>query len=287
MTNGGLLTTRSKRSPATGSSIDPDRTSHVALVERGVEPREGEGALGEVGDDDAVGVVAEVQRLDAAPGAEVERPRHGTPDRPLRERRRRAADAEDVVLAHRRPGRDLGEVGRDPPVPVVGRVGADVEAGDDAVALLGDETQRDGARQPQRRQRAVDLGDVDGVPEGEEPDEGGRGGRGGAGHTARGQRLLAGEGAAGEGTEDLQGAGDGEVGGGEVGAERGRRGPRRRPGPERTPGSRAEEVAEVGLVEVRGAHVLSLGRGVDSTSARPASQKWASEAPTGGSLTPV
>ncbi len=30
MTNGGLLTTRPKRSPATGSSIEPARTSHSA-----------------------------------------------------------------------------------------------------------------------------------------------------------------------------------------------------------------------------------------------------------------
>ncbi|MDF3044442.1 MAG: hypothetical protein K0R30_670 [Ornithinibacter sp.] len=30
MTNGGLLTTRPNRSPATGSSIEPARTSHSA-----------------------------------------------------------------------------------------------------------------------------------------------------------------------------------------------------------------------------------------------------------------
>ena len=45
MTNGGLLTISPKRSPATGSSIEPARTSQSALVEGGVEPGERQGPL--------------------------------------------------------------------------------------------------------------------------------------------------------------------------------------------------------------------------------------------------
>src|SRR5665647_3500401 len=63
---------------------------------------------------------ARVQRLDAAARAEVEHPPARVPDGDLRERRRRAADTEDVVGPQRAARRELAEVGRDPPVDRTG-----------------------------------------------------------------------------------------------------------------------------------------------------------------------
>ncbi len=149
----------------------------VDLVEGGVESGEGQRALGEVGGDDGVGVRAEVEGLHAAAGADVERGTHGPANRPRRQGRRGPTDPEDVVVAHRRPGRDLGQVGGDPPVTVVGGIRAHVDAGDDAVTLLVDEAERDCTLRAQGGQGAVDLGHVHRVAQREEANEGGnRGG---------------------------------------------------------------------------------------------------------------
>ncbi len=74
MTNGGLVAIRSYRSPRTGSKKDPStHLDPVAdLVEDGVEPRDAERPLVDVGRDDVAAVRGEVQCLHAAAGAEVE-----------------------------------------------------------------------------------------------------------------------------------------------------------------------------------------------------------------------
>ena len=112
MTNGGLLTTRSNRSSATGSSIDPSRSSSGPTAgERRVEPRERERPPRDVGADHPPRVPRRVQRLDPAARAEVEHVVALVADRDLRQRGRRPADAEHVVGPQRaarwpaRPGR--------------------------------------------------------------------------------------------------------------------------------------------------------------------------------------
>ena len=74
MTNGGLLTTRSNRSSATGSSIDPcaQLDAPHRPGERRVEPGERERPPRDVGADHPARVPRRVQRLDPAAGAEVE-----------------------------------------------------------------------------------------------------------------------------------------------------------------------------------------------------------------------
>jgi hypothetical protein len=84
-------------------------------VQRQVEPREGEGAHGEVGRDDGGGVPARVQGLHAAAGADVEDATDGRPERAARQRDRGSADTEHVLGAERASGRELPQVGGDPP----------------------------------------------------------------------------------------------------------------------------------------------------------------------------
>ena len=100
-------------------------------------------------------------------------------------------------------------------MPLVGRIGPDVEACDDGVALLGDEPEGDGAVEPQRRQGPVDVDGVDRIA------EGGGGRRRGSGHPTGRQRLLASEGGARQGAEDVEDARDREVGCHEIGAQQG------------------------------------------------------------------
>ena len=75
ITNGGLVAIRSNVSSRTGSKREPVRTSMFgSVVEGRVELRRPHGPGVDVGGDDGVGVGRQVQRLDSAPGAEVERP---------------------------------------------------------------------------------------------------------------------------------------------------------------------------------------------------------------------
>ena len=102
---------------------------HGDLVERRVETRHPQRAGVDVGRDDLPGVGGEVQRLDAAAGAEVEGPADGLADRELGQAGRRAGDAEHVVAADPVRGAvEAGsEVGDDPQVLLVGAVGPAVE----------------------------------------------------------------------------------------------------------------------------------------------------------------
>ena len=165
MTNGGLVAIRSKRSPATGSKKEPSRTSippavRVAglhdgeVVEGGVEPGQPERPLVDVGGDHPAGVGGEVQRLDPAAGAEVERPVDRLADGQLGQGERGGADAEDVVgsdagLAAVEPGR---QVGGHPEVPVASGVGggvrADVEPRGHLAHARGEEAHRPPAGPP-------------------------------------------------------------------------------------------------------------------------------------------
>ena len=113
------------------------------LVERGVEPGHPERALVDVGRDDGARVGGEVQCLHAAPGAQVQRAADRLTHRQLRQARRCARDAQDVVRADRDRGAvEAGrQVGDDPEVTVPsflrGGVGAAVGPGRDlADALL-------------------------------------------------------------------------------------------------------------------------------------------------------
>ena len=91
ITNGGLVAIRSNLSPATGSKSEPSRTSTLstplsAALRRVIRRAR---ALTSVATTVSA-VVGEVQRLDAAAGAEVERPAHRLADRsagPARSRR--------------------------------------------------------------------------------------------------------------------------------------------------------------------------------------------------------
>ena len=221
MTNGGLLTTSPNRSPATGSSIDPERTSHSASSRAALKRAKARARSRQVGDDDLVGVGLEVQGLHAAAGAEVERAVDVRPGGPRRQGRRGATDAEHVVLAQRAPGRDLTEVGGDPPVDAVGGVRAQVAQRDDGIPLGLDQAELHRAVDAEGGQRGRSLGDVDGVAEREQPHQGrARGGRGG-GDPLRGQRLVAVEGGGGHRAEQLGDARDGVARGDEVGAQGG------------------------------------------------------------------
>nr|BFF14933.1 hypothetical protein GCM10025699_62360 [Microbacterium flavescens] len=107
----------------------------VDQVERGVERGEVEGALRDVGGDHPAGVPRDVQGLDAAAGAEVERPVDLPRDHQAGEGRRGSADAEHVVLAEGAAERELAEVRGDPPADLAARVdervGAEVDPGAD------------------------------------------------------------------------------------------------------------------------------------------------------------
>ena len=152
--------------PLAGDRVEHRAGPHVpvGLVEGGVEAGVGEGPLGQVGDDHLVGVAPEVERLHAAAGAQVEGARDVRPGRPRRERRRGAADAEHVVLAQRRPRRQLAEVGGDPPVDAVGGIRPQVAARDDAVPLGCDEAERHGPSTPRLGRAAATSATSTGSP---------------------------------------------------------------------------------------------------------------------------
>ena len=83
---------------------------------------------------DGLGLTIKVQRLHPAPGPEIERRAHRLADGPRRRRRGGAADPQHMVLAHGRAGRDLGEVGGDPPAAGVGGIRTHVDERNDRIA---------------------------------------------------------------------------------------------------------------------------------------------------------
>ena len=105
----------------------------VLPVERGGGRGEAQRPLGHVGGGDPAGVGAQMQRLDAGAGAEVERGVHGRAHRGRDQRLGGAADAQHVLGVQRAPGARGGRhVGEHPPlVPVR----LQVDPGTQAVAV--------------------------------------------------------------------------------------------------------------------------------------------------------
>ena len=116
----------------------------------GVEGGEGQGALGDVGGDDVLGVAQQVEGLDAAAAPQVQRGAHGGAWGQARQREAGAADAQDVVGGQGTAGDELAQVGGHPPADLAGvvdgLVGAQVHSGADAPGLIGLTDQADGGR---------------------------------------------------------------------------------------------------------------------------------------------
>ena len=204
--------------PLAGHGLEQRAGSHldvVGAVEGGVEPGQPERALVDVGGHDVTRVLGQVERLDAAAGAEVER----APDRPahgeLGEGGRGRADPEHVVGLD--PGRGAvqpgGEVAEHPEVAVVVGVRAAVDQRDHLVAAR--------VQQPVGQQRVEEAGQggvgrragYDGLEQ-EQPDQRLQGGA--ARRTTPGRRgLVAGERVVRLAAEQLGHGVDGVVGVGE------------------------------------------------------------------------
>ncbi len=122
-------------------------------VQFDVQPGDRERALRDVGRDDPLGEPGRVHGLDAAPRAEVEHPPGGRRQHEPRERRRRAADAEHVLLVQSVAEGEFAEVREDPPfVGTAGvgeRIRPEVEERSDG-SLLPVERRR-GSEQPELR----------------------------------------------------------------------------------------------------------------------------------------
>ena len=110
ITNGGLETTSSNSSPATGSSREPRRRltrasrsagsrCSCAGVEQQVEAGERQGAVRDVRGGHVLSVVQQVEGLDAAAGAEVQRPGHVPAGGDLHQGGGGLPDPEHVVVA--------------------------------------------------------------------------------------------------------------------------------------------------------------------------------------------
>ena len=161
MTNGGLLTTRSNRSLATGSRRLPARrstgTSASAVVNRAKASARSERSVR----DDRAAVSGEVQGLDPATGAEVEGPPCGAAGGPLGDGHRGRPDAEDVVRGQGTTAGDLGLVRHDPPVVGLVAVGAQVAERSRVAGAELDEPQRSGPDRGQAGEGAVEVGGGD------------------------------------------------------------------------------------------------------------------------------
>jgi len=159
--------------------------------EEGAQPRQLEGARVDVGRDDPVGVTRQVEGLDAAARAQVEGGAHGGPDRQLGQRRGRRGDPEDEVGPHRDDAavQTRVEVVADPPRPVLGAVGADLEGGAHGVRGFGGGDDAGGAAGvPGGAEGGAGVRLGDGELQHQQPDEGG------LGVAAAPQRVLGGEG---------------------------------------------------------------------------------------------
>ena len=133
----------------------------------------------DVGRDDALGEPRRVHRLDAAAGAEVEHGARRRRQHQARQRHRRTADAEHVLLAERVAECDLPEVGQDPPVAlprgVDERVRPQVEQGPHGCRggrarrlRPAEQPELDRAVHPERRQRVLRIGGRHREPEHEQ-----------------------------------------------------------------------------------------------------------------------
>ncbi len=155
ITNGGLVATRSNCSSATAWKKLPERTStrSATPLSSALNRVRRSAPLVDVGGDDPVGVRGQVQRLYAAPGAEVERASDRFAHGQLGERGRGRADAQHVVGGHP-DGPSVqagGQVAGHPEVEVVRGIGAYVDPG----PHLTDRT----LQQPRRAQRVEQTGE--------------------------------------------------------------------------------------------------------------------------------
>ena len=165
MTNGGLLTTRSNRSLATGSSRFPARrstgTSASAVVKRAKARARSERSV-------ATTVPLCPARCRACTPQPVPRSRArptGPARGPLGDGHRGRPDAEDVVRGQGATAGDLGLVRDDPPVVGLVAVGAQVAERSRVTGAELDETQRPGPDRGQAGQGAVEVGRGDGHTE--------------------------------------------------------------------------------------------------------------------------
>ena len=236
------------------------------LVEGRVELRRPHGPGVDVGGDDGVGVGRQVQRLDSAPGAEVEGPGDRLAQRELGQRGRGGADAEHVVVgdADVRAVEAGREVGDDPQVAVVGGVRADVEQ---RAYLAAGGTEEAGVLELADQPGQGALGVLGGDRRLEQEQPGQRGERRAVARPPQGRRgLVAAERLVGAGAEQV---GDGVVG--EAGGLQGRaqtKGQVRHVGPAPLVVSRADRrqtVGETGWVGV-GSLTGAGGTGVSGPS---------------------
>ena len=175
MTNGGLLTTRSNRSSATGSSIDPSRSSSVTPASAALN-RANASARREMS--------VPTTRRECRDACSAWIP-HPVPRSSTCSRGSRTVTCASVVDAPPTPstwsvrsacpGGQLAEVRRDPPVdlpaPVDGRVRAQVDAGAHLVAVGLDQTEPLRTADGQRRQRPLEQSAVGGDAEQERADQ--------------------------------------------------------------------------------------------------------------------
>ncbi len=198
-----------------GDGLEEGAAAQVELdpVQRGVEGGEGEGALGEVGGHDVLGVAGGVHRLDPAAAAEVEHSADGRARRDPGEGEGGAAHAEDVLGGERGAGRELGEVRGDPPVEragiVLGGVGGQVHEGADGGPVRrgpvggGEQAEPLRALETEGGQRRGDPGRRQRLAQ-HEPGQERRGRIGAPGEPATGRRrVLATQRGGGDGAEDL------------------------------------------------------------------------------------
>ena len=143
----------------------------ILIIEGRIEGGDGEGPRGQVGSNDVIDMLGQMQCLDAAAGAQVERRSDRSTDGPGAQRQRGPADPQHVIRGERVAGRDLGQVGDHQPVVTVVGIGPQVIGRPPGIAVRGDEPQLLGAGSSQGWEGPIEVGvRLDGA-EGEQPDE--------------------------------------------------------------------------------------------------------------------
>ena len=221
MTKGGLLTTSPNRSPATGSSIEPARTSQSASSRAALNR-----AKASARSDRSVTTTSS-----ACPSRCSACTPHPVPRSRARSTCGRGVHDARVVEAPPMPSTWFSRSGRrvatsprseathqSTPSEAYGRRSHRATTASPSGSTR---PERDGSVDAEGGQRGRGLGDVDRVAEGEQPHQGrARRARGG-GHPLGGQRLVAVEGGGGQRAEQLGDARDGVARGDEVGAQGG------------------------------------------------------------------
>ena len=142
-------------------AADQLETVGLGARQSGVEGGEGQGACGDVGGGDALGVAQEVEGLNAAAAAQVHGGSHGLTRSEGGQGQARPADAQDVVGGEFASGGELAEIGGDPPAHVAGvvdrLVGAQVHCRTDAHGGRGLGVEGRGGRRGDWRCRYADT----------------------------------------------------------------------------------------------------------------------------------